>query len=78
MKQIYIILMVLLFNSCTTSEEEECVPKFKGGDKVTFIADPTIIGIVICGGAWCDIYQVSYFDKHGINHIDEFNVVEIK
>ena len=71
--------MVLLFNSCTTSEEEECTPKFKEGDKVTFIADPTIVGIVARRSySQCDVYYVSYFDKHGINHTDQFIEVEMK
>lgn len=78
MKQIYIILMVLLFNSCTLPEETKCDSKFKSGDLVTFKSDTTITGIVINGTAWCQVYRVSYFDKHGVNRVDRFNENEIK
>ena len=76
-KQIYVILTVLLFNSCTLREEKKCHPKFKIGNIIKFKSDTTITGVVINNTEWCGLYQVSYFDKHGVNRVFKFNENEI-
>lgn len=76
-KQIYVILTVLLFNSCTLPKEKKCYSKFKLGDIITFRSDTTINGIITGNTESCMLYKISYFDRHGVSRFDRFYKNEI-
>ena len=81
MKAIYLITLVLLLTNCTiqSSEETPCDSKFERGDKVTFIQNDEINGIVLRTKSYdCHLYVVSYFTKMGKNEVGWFREMELE